>query len=93
MRPDVPTVAEAALPGFELTSWGGTLAPKGVPDTVVEKLNADIRRAEALPEFQKRVAEVGGEGVSLSSKDSAAFLDREFVKWAKVVRDRNIKAE
>ena len=93
LLPEVPTVAEAGVPGYEFTAWYMLLAPGKTAPALVEKLNADIRRAEALPEFQKRVAEVGGEGVSLSSKDSAAFLDREFVKWAKVVRDRNIKAE
>lgn len=93
LLPEVPTVAEAGVPGYEFTAWYMLLAPGKTAPAMVEKLNADIRRAEALPEFQKRVADVGGEGVSLSSKDSAAFLDREFVKWAKVVKDRNIKAD
>ena len=93
LLPDVPSVAEAGVPGYDFTAWYMLLAPGKTPAALVDKLNADIRRAEATPDFRKRVADLGGEGVSLSAKDSAAFLDREFSKWAKVVKDRNIKAD
>ncbi|MBL8304375.1 MAG: tripartite tricarboxylate transporter substrate binding protein [Ideonella sp.] len=93
LLPDVPTMAEAGVPGYEFTAWYMLLAPGRTAPAVVDRLNADIRRAEALPEFRARVAEVGGEPMSLGSKDSAAFLEREFVKWAKVVKDRHIKAD
>lgn len=93
LLPDVPTVAEAGVPGYEFTAWYMLLAPAKTPPAIVEKLNADLRRVEALPEFRSRIAEVGGEVSSMSTKDTAAFLDAEFKKWAVVVKARNIKAD
>ena len=93
LLPDVPTVAEAGIPGYEFTAWYMLLAPAKTPAAVVEKLNADLRRVEALPDFRSRIAEVGGEVSSLGVKDTAAFLDAEFKKWAVVVKARNIKAD
>lgn len=91
--PDVPTMAEAGLPGFEFTAWYLLLAPAKTPPAVVERLNAELRRIEALPDFQARLRDSGAEGMSLDPQQTAAFLDREFSKWAKVVKERNIKAE
>lgn len=93
LLPDVPTVAEAGVPGYEFTAWYMLLAPARTPPEVVEKLNAELRRVAALPEFRARIAEVGGEVASLGTKETATFLDGEFVKWQKVVKDRNIKAD
>lgn len=93
LLPDVPTVAEAGIPGYEFTAWYMLLAPAKTPPAVVEKLNADPRKVEALPEFRSRIADVGGEVSSMSTKDTAAFLDAEFRKWAAVVKARNIKAD
>lgn len=93
LLPDVPTVAEAGIPGYEFTAWYLLLAPAKTAPAVVEKLNADLRRVEALPEFRARIADVGGEVSSMSTKDTAAFLDAEFKKWAQVVKARNIKAD
>jgi tripartite-type tricarboxylate transporter receptor subunit TctC len=69
------------------------LAPAKTPAAVVEKLNADLRKVQALPEFRARIADVGGEVSSMTTKDTAAFLDAEFKKWAAVVKARNIKAD
>lgn len=93
LLPDVPTVAEAGLPGYEFMSWYVLLAPAKTPAATVDKLAADIRKAQALPEFRARVAEIGGEVAPLSPKETAAYLDKEFTTWAKVVKDRNIKAD
>jgi len=93
LLPDVPTVAEAGIPGYEFTAWYLLLAPAKTPPALVEKLNADLRKVEALPDFRSRIQEVGGEVASLSVKDSAALLDSEFKKWAQVVKARNIKAD
>ncbi|MBP6903372.1 MAG: tripartite tricarboxylate transporter substrate binding protein [Burkholderiaceae bacterium] len=93
LLPEVPTVAEAGLPGYEFTAWYMLLAPARTPAAVVEKLGADLRRVEALPDFRARIAEVGGEVMSLSPRDTAAFLDAEFKKWQQVVKARNIKAD
>ncbi len=93
LLPDVPTMAEAGLPGYEFTAWYLLLAPAKTPPAVVERLNAELRRIEALPDFQARLRDSGAEGMSLDTQQTAAFLDREFSKWAKVVKERNIKAE
>ena len=93
LLPEVPTAAEAGLPGYEFSAWYLLLAPAKTPAATVQKLNAELRRIEALPEFQARLREVGAEGLSLDPAQSAAFLEREFAKWAKVVKDRNIKAD
>lgn len=93
LLPEVPTVAEAGIPGYEFTAWYMLLAPGKTPAAVIDKLSADLRKVEALPEFRARIAEVGGEVVSWSSADTQAFLDREFAKWERVAKDRNIKAD
>lgn len=93
LLPDVPTVAEAGIPGYEFTAWYMLVAPAKTPPAVVEKLNADLRKVEALPDFRARIADVGGEVSSMSAKDTAALLDNEFKKWAVVVKARNIKAD
>lgn len=93
LLPDVPTMAEAGLPGYEFTAWYMLLAPAKTPPSVIERLGSDLRKVESLPEFRSRIAEVGGEVMGLSSKDSAAFLDAEFKKWQQVVKARNIKAD
>ncbi|MCB2005894.1 MAG: tripartite tricarboxylate transporter substrate binding protein [Rhodoferax sp.] len=91
--PEVPTVAESGLPGFESTSWYMLLAPAKTPPAVLEKLNADLRRIAAIPEFRSRIEDTGGEVATLSLKESADYLQGEFTRWAKVVQDRNIKAD
>jgi len=93
LLPEVPTVAEAGLPGYEFTAWYMLLAPAGTPAVTVSALNAELRRIEAQPEFVGRLRESGAEGVSLDSRQTAAFLDGEFDKWARVVKQRNIKAD
>jgi tripartite-type tricarboxylate transporter receptor subunit TctC len=93
LLPDVPTVAEAGLPGYEFTAWYMLLAPGKTPAPLLEALNAELRRVEALPDFAARLRESGAEGISLDAKQTASYLEREFDKWAKVAKDRNIKAE
>ena len=91
--PDVPTVAEAGLPGFEFVSWYMLVAPAKTPQPILEKVNAELRRMATQPDFRARIEEAGGEVVSTTTKQAGDYLDREFVRWAKVVKDRNIKAE
>lgn len=93
LLPDVPTVAEAGLPGYEFTAWYMLLAPARTPAATVEALNAELRRIEAQPEFANRLRESGAEGMSLDVAQTAAFLGGEFDKWSRVVKQRNIKAD
>jgi tripartite-type tricarboxylate transporter receptor subunit TctC len=93
LLPDVPTVAEAGLPGYEFTAWYMLLAPARTPAATVDALNAELRRIEALPEFAARLRESGAEGVSMDARQTSAFLDAEFDKWSRVVKQRGIKAD
>lgn len=91
--PDVPTVAEAGIPGFEFGSWYMLLAPANTPRPALEQLNAALIQVAADPVFRQRVESTGGEVQAMTLDQSRAFLEAEFERWAKVVRERNIKAE
>ena len=84
--PDVPTIAET-VPGYEVTTWFGILAPAGTPAEIVAKLNAEIREALATQDTQERIAKVGGQVVSKSPAEVNAFVANEIEKWAKVVKE------
>ncbi|MDN8613273.1 tripartite tricarboxylate transporter substrate binding protein [Variovorax ginsengisoli] len=85
--PDVPTIAEAGVPGYEATSWFGLLAPAGTPAPVVAKLNASILKALADPEVKKKLAEQGAEPHGEKPEQFAAFIESETLKWGKVVKE------
>lgn len=83
--PDVPTVAESGLPGFELTSWGGTLAHKNVPDAVVERLNAAFVKIGQRPDFQAKLMAAGVEPDVLPTAAFARQIEGEVPKWKRLV--------
>ena len=91
--PEVPTVAEAGIPGYQSVSWYLLLAPVKTPAAIVEKLNADLRAVEALPDFRARIDDIGGETSTFTQKQAADYLGAEFALWSKIVRERNIKAD
>lgn len=82
--PDVPTISEAVLPGFELTSWGGALAPRATPDAVIERLSAAIVKAAQRPEFQERLVSMGVEPDLLPTAAFARQIDNEVPKWKRL---------
>ncbi len=91
--PDVPTVAESGYPGFEADQWYGIVAPAGTPPAVVQRLNAEINKALALPDV---VAQLSNEGATPMPSTPQAFGDlirREIPRWAQVVKAGNIKAD
>jgi tripartite-type tricarboxylate transporter receptor subunit TctC len=88
--PEVPTVAEAGLPGAEATSWGCIVAPAGTPAAAIERLSAAVREAVADPAVQERMRSVGLEGVASSPAELAAFMRAESEKWGRVVRQAGI---
>ena len=90
--PDTPTVAET-LPGFTAQSWVGMLAPAGAPKGLVASYNADVRKALAEPEVRGKLAAQGFEVVGSSPDEFLAFAHAESDKWAKVIRDYNIRVE
>jgi tripartite-type tricarboxylate transporter receptor subunit TctC len=90
---DVPTVAEQGVPGFESGTWQGVLAPRGTPEAVVQKLNAELIRAIRNPEVRGRLAGQGAEVVTMSPSEQDQFFAQERKRWAQVVTAANIRAE
>jgi len=91
--PDVPTVAEAGVPGYETTIWLGLMAPKGTPQAIVDKLNAEIRKAIDQAEVKEIWAKQGAVPMSMTPAEFGAFLEKDIVKWANVVKTANIKID
>ena len=89
--PDVPTVAESALPGFEAETWWGIVAPTGTPPAVLAKLNAAARKALADDETKKRFADLGMTNGGSSPEELDAYIKSEIAKWSKVIKDANIQ--
>ena len=91
--PEIPTVAESGLPGFETGSWQGMLAPSGTPSEIVLKLNAEIRRILGAPEIKAQLADQGTE-VRADTPDSLGqFIRTEIPRWARVVKESGIKID
>jgi tripartite-type tricarboxylate transporter receptor subunit TctC len=91
--PDVPTVAEAGVPGYEHTGWFGIMAPAGTPKPIVDLLNAEMRAMVARPDVKATWEKLGTETMSMTPAESEAFLRAEIEKWTKVVKAANIKLE
>ena len=93
LLPNVPTIAEAALPGFGLDNWSGLLAPAGTPHTVIDRVNAEIAKALGDPQVTARLAPQGIEVITSTPEEFHAQMKAGIVKWAKVVKDAKIKLE
>jgi len=91
--PDVPTVAEAGLPGFEYVAWNGNFAPAGTPAALVNRLSADIRKALAAPDVVQRLASLGSEPGGNTPAEFAAYVKADHARWARVVQAVGLKAE
>ena len=91
--PELPTVAEAGVPGFEATTWHGVLVPAGTPATIVGKLNAEINRLLQLPDVRERLGNLGAEIVGGTPKEFAEHIQREIPRWAKVIKAAGIQLE
>ena len=84
--PDVPTISEAGVPGYEAVIWLGIMAPKGTPQAVVDRLNAEIRKAVAAPDLEAEWKKQGAVPMSMSPEEFDKFLRADIVKWADVVK-------
>lgn len=91
--PEVPTVAEAGIPGYEFVAWYMLVAPAKTPLAIVDKINGDLRKIATQPDFRAKIEDIGGEVISMTPRETADYLNSEFARWSKVVRDRNIKAD
>ena len=93
LMPELPTIDEAGVPGYEYHTWFGLWAPKGTPQPIIDKLNAEITKALADPTVQQRIVAGAGEPSTMALKDIAPFTKAEIVKWAEVVKRAGIKVE
>ena len=91
--PDVPTVAESGVPGYQASSWNAIAAPAKTPRSVIERLNREVNEGLAQPDIKARLADVGTVPMVLSSEEFRAYIAAEFEKWDKVVKVARIKPE
>jgi len=91
--PELPTIAEAALPGYSVTNWIGIFAPAGTPREVVMKLNAETIRVMQAPDIRKRLVNEGAKFTPMSPDEFGAFVKAEMTKWARVVKDAGIRVD
>ena len=93
MLPDVPTAAEAGLPGIEVSSMFGVLVPAGTPRAIVDRLNGEIQKVLATPDAQEKLLQQGAYAVRTTPEQAAARVRQEIATWAKVIREASIKPD
>ena len=91
--PDVPTIAEAGVPGYEANNWWGIMAPAGTPKEIVDRLYRDIQATLKSPELTAAFDREGASAVTMSTDEFAKYIENEIVKWGRVVKEGNIKAQ
>jgi tripartite-type tricarboxylate transporter receptor subunit TctC len=90
--PDVPTIAESGVPGYEVVSWQGVFAPAGTPKPIVERLHTEITKILAQPDMKDRLAQLGMDEQPMTTAQFAKFQQDEVAKWAEVVKKGHIRA-
>jgi tripartite-type tricarboxylate transporter receptor subunit TctC len=93
LYPDLPTMDEAGIKGFNLDAWAGIVAPAGTPSEIVTKLNAALRKVIDSPEVQARFKNVGFEGFSSTPQELGDYIKTEIAEWGKMVKDAGIKSD
>ena len=93
LLPDVPTVAEAGVPGFAVTNWAGIFVAAGTARPIIDRLNSEVVKALGAAEVKQKLLEMGLVASTNSPEQFAAFIQSETVKWAKVIKDANIRIE
>jgi tripartite-type tricarboxylate transporter receptor subunit TctC len=93
IAPEIPTLDEAGLPGFNITAWIGAVAPKGTPADIVQKLNGEIERALKDPQFAEQISAIGIDPLGSTPDEFAAFLRKEIPRWKQIVQDAGVKVE
>lgn len=93
LMPELPTVAEAGIPGFAVNNWTGVFVPAATPPAVVTRLNAEFVKVLAMPDVKKRLIDNGIDAVSNTPQQFAAYIRDETAKWASVIKDANVKLD
>ena len=93
LLPDVPTIAEQGLPGYEIIQWFGVFGPPGLPKPIVDKLNSEINAIMKTPEFTEKIESQGGVVIGGSTEQFATYIRNDVPKWDKLVKAANIKLE
>jgi tripartite-type tricarboxylate transporter receptor subunit TctC len=93
LLPDLPTLAESGMPGFDAAAWQGIVVPTGTPADIIQKLNAEVNKALAHPDVRARLAAQGAEILGGTTTEYANHLRTEMPRWAKAVKDSGAKAE
>lgn len=93
IAPNIPTLNESGLPGFNITAWIGAVAPKGTPRAVVQKLNGEIGRTLKDPEFAAKISAIGIDPIGSTPEEFAVFLRKEIPRWKQIVQDAGVKIE
>ncbi len=91
--PDVPTIAEAGVPGYEAVNWWGLVAPAGTPAPIIARLHKAVQEVQDAPDVQKQFSSEGAEIVRMGSAEFGAYIENEMKKWQRVVKEGGIKAE
>jgi tripartite-type tricarboxylate transporter receptor subunit TctC len=91
--PDLPTMIEAGVPGYEMIGWNGIFLPKGTPTQIVERLNSELAQVLRGAELREQFAKLGAEAVGNSPVEFAAFYKEESMRWGKIIRNLGIKPE
>ncbi|HKU45972.1 MAG TPA: tripartite tricarboxylate transporter substrate-binding protein, partial [Burkholderiales bacterium] len=91
--PDLPTVAESGMPGFDVVAWFGFFVPAATPRPIVERLSAQARAALGAPEVAKRLIDLGAEPLGSSPQEFAAYVQAEYQRWGKLAREAGMKIE
>ncbi|MFM9991186.1 MAG: Bug family tripartite tricarboxylate transporter substrate binding protein [Burkholderiaceae bacterium] len=91
--PDIPTVSESGIPGFEAVSWGGVMGPAGLPSDIVKRLNTEIIRILKMPDIAEKMTSLGADIVGSSPEEFDKYLRAEIAKWGKVARENNIRLD
>ena len=93
VMPDLPTVSEAAVPGYDATIWLGVMAPKGTPKAIIDRLNAEIAKAIATPAMKEAWAKQGAVPMTMTPAEFGAYLEKDIAKWADVIKKADIKLQ
>ena len=91
--PEFATFIEAGLEGYEVYDWNGLYGPRGLPRDIVERLNAEVLKALALPEVKERFFQLGAEAAPGRPEELGAYVRAEMERWARIVRERGIRIE